>query len=118
MRFAAILLLLVATQAAGANALWQLNVQRAYFGLYPLQPDPQLQAKAEETCQIMASRGLSGHIYGRPAAGRWEGTGQRSGQDVYGYRFYTCYQNHTQARYAGAAYVVTRSKTYYVLLLR
>jgi hypothetical protein len=105
------------SRASAENALWQLNVQRSYFGLHPLRPDPRLQQVAEETCRIMASRRASGHIYGRPAAGKWEGTGHRSGADRLGTRFYTCYQNHAAARRAGAAYVVTAGQTFYVLLL-
>lgn len=112
------LLLIAVLPASAADGLWQLNVQRSYFGLYPLQHDPHLQAVAERTCQIMAARNLSGHIYGRPAAGNWEGTGKKPFQDWKGYHFYTCYQNHRSARFAGAAYVVTNHGTFYVLLLR
>lgn len=107
-----------ASVGQAADALRVLNLQRSYKGLYPLQPDPQLQAAAERASQLRASRGIKGHLQGSPVAGKWEGVGWGSRQDTYGIRFNSCYQAHRSARYAGVAYTVTSRGTFYTLLLR
>lgn len=110
-----------ASVGQAADALRVLNLQRSYFNLHPLLPDPQLQAAAERAAAERASRGITGHLNGRggnPVAGRWEGTGHDSRSDMWGIRFHSCYQKHKSAQYAGVAYVVTRHGTYYQLNLR
>lgn len=109
-----------------ANALSQVNAQRAQRGLYALLPDPRLQAAAEYDAAWRAHRGISGHANWTPMPGRAEGVGWSSGRDPYGRAFHTCYHTSsrgkppytTSHRYAGAAVATGRSGTQYTLILR
>ncbi len=104
--------------AQGADALNCLNARRAHLGLYPLAPDPQLQALAERESQMQANRGRMGHILGSPSPARAAGVGMKSGRDYQGRWFNACYAVTRKYRYAGAAAVVGSRGTYYTLMLR
>lgn len=114
----------LANNAEGMDTLVYLNAQRASLGLYPLLPDPHLQAKAEWAARQRSRRGMNGHLYGgRPVAGRMEGTARRNGRargpagELWGPEdVYACYQatgtsirrqafSFGRARYAGCASV-------------
>ncbi len=101
--------------ASAANSLPMLNAQRAYFGLYAMQPDARLQQEAQRRANEMARRGVMKHFPGR-RAGRFEGVGSRSGRDEIGRRHFTCGQNSTRYRFAGVATAVAGNRTYYVTI--
>ena len=126
----ALMLILLCQQASrAADTLHTVNAMRAYVGLRPFTPDPNLAQGAEVIAQQMASTRRSGHIgWHKRFGARAEGTGMRSGADPNGFRFLACYSadghpscriSHGQYHFAGASSVVGRDgRTYYVLLLR
>lgn len=116
----------IPVEVKAMDTLQCLNAQRAQFGLYPLRPDPQLQAKAEWAARQRSFRHLNGHLQRGPVAGRWEGTAKRNSRrrgsagELWGPEdVYACYQNHRRATYAGcASYLGADGYWYYQLNLR
>lgn len=94
------------------SALAELNAIRAQRGLHPLIEDPSLSAVARRKASIQAIRGAMFHPGGSMGGARFEGVGM-------GARFTTCYQDATNATYAGAATVTGRNgQRYHCLLIR
>lgn len=103
-----------ASVSYAADALAVVNLQRSYFRLPALLPDPQLQAAAERAVATRSTRRVTGHLGGGPVAGRVEGVGYTSQTDRWGIWFRSCYTKASNIRYAGAAYTVGRDgRTYY-----
>lgn len=127
-------LLGAACAAQGYDALPWLNAQRAGLGLYPLLPDPELQAMAQRVSDMQADLERMGHVSGggggrrglfrrgggggMSGPGRAEGVGMNGFIDPEGRHFYSCLQASTNYRYAGAATTVRNGRTYYTLRLR
>lgn len=120
----AISLSLSATGAQAANTLVYLNAQRAHMRLPAFGASDRLQQAAEYGASEMARRRMTGHLRGRPLAGRKEGTARRSSRqrgpagELWGAEdVFACYQNVRDMSFAGCASVLGADGYWYYCVL-